>query len=156
MAEKLNPTPFRKALFRRYLLMLVPAAVIFGGWAAYRQTGMAQPVTTATDIIGPVVFIAGIILAAALPLLYRINFVRNMVGKKNVESGQFLSFQLNLMSIALLAPYTAAAAYIAGVPNFYFSGAFLASLYATYYYFPSEKRVIQEMKLFRVTDDKAA
>jgi len=154
MADAPDCTPLRKDLFRRYLLMLVPALVIFGGWAVCRQAGLTPQMPNGTAaIIGPIVFIAAIALAVALPLLYRVRFVRKVEGSMNVGSAPFLAFQLNLITIALAAPFAAAIGYIAGVTNFHFAGAFLASLYAVYYYFPSQKRIAQEMRLFRVTAD---
>ncbi|MCJ2164815.1 MULTISPECIES: hypothetical protein [unclassified Pseudodesulfovibrio] len=154
MPDAPNCTSLQKTLFRRYLLMLAPAALIFGGWAACRQAGLTPNMPSGTAaVIGPIVFIAAIILAVALPLLCRVGFVRKVEGQKNVESAPFLDFQLTLMSIALTAPFAAAAGYIAGVANFHFAGAFLASLYAAYYYYPSEKRIHQEMRLFRVTSN---
>ncbi|BDQ38593.1 hypothetical protein SYK_29530 [Pseudodesulfovibrio nedwellii] len=154
MAYAPDFTPLRKTLFRRYLTMLVPALIIFGIWAVCRQVGLTPQMPNGTAaIIGPIIFIAAIILAVALPLLYRVRFVRSVEGQKNVEAACFRTFQLNLMTIALAAPFAAAIGYITGVTIFHFAGAFLASLYAVYYYFPSEKRITQEMRLFRVTSD---
>nr|WP_321513685.1 hypothetical protein [uncultured Pseudodesulfovibrio sp.] len=154
MAHAPDCTPLRNILFRRYLQMLAPATVLFGGWAACRQAGLAPQMPDGTTaVVGPITFIAAIALAVALPLLYRIRFVRSVEGQKSVESAPFITFQLNLMTIALIAPFAAAAGYIAGVANFHFAGAFLASLYAAYYYFPSKKRMTQEMRLFRVIAD---
>lgn len=150
MVDALESETIRKTLFRRYILMLAPAAIIFCGWAACRQAGLA-PGPTAITIIGPAAFITAIVLAVALPLFYRATFVRSVEGRKNVDIARFLSFQLGSMTMALLAPYAAAAGYVAGVSNFHFGGAFLASLYAAYYFFPSEKRIAQEMRLFRVS-----
>lgn len=151
MADVLSPADLRKTLFRRYLVMLVPAAALFGIWAACRMAGLVHPLDQRyTQVIGPAIFIAAIVLAVALPLLYRVRFVKSVSGRENVATDEFLPFQTNLMSLALLASYAAAAGYMAGVSTFHFSGAFLAGLYAAYYYFPSQKRMAQEMRLFRV------
>ena len=154
MADTMNSDTIRKILLRRYLIMLTPAAFLFGVWAALRQAGVVHPMDPQyTGVIGPAIFIAAIILAVALPLLYRIQFVRTVKGSQSVDPDLFLPFQQGLMSLALLASYTAAAGYMAGVSTFHFSGAFLASLYGAYYYFPSGRRVAQEMRLFRVNRD---
>lgn len=142
----------RSALFRRYLTMLAPAAVILAGWAACRQAGLAPILDkTVLDVVGPGTFIAAIVMAAAAPLLCRVRFVKSVSGQQSVDLDAFLSFEKTMLSLALLATYAAAGAYVAGVSNFHFGGAFLAALYAAYYYFPSHKRVTQEMRLFRVT-----
>ncbi|QGY38656.1 hypothetical protein GM415_00375 [Pseudodesulfovibrio cashew] len=151
MADAQAIDAVRKTLFRRYLLMLTPAAILFAAWAACRQAGLVPASDKAlTDLVGPAAFIAAIVLAVAAPLLYRIRFVKRVEGSPHVEAETFTAFQLSLTSLALLAPYAAAAGYMAGVSTFHFSGAFLAALYGAYYYFPSQKRVAQEMRLFRV------
>lgn len=151
MVDAMETDTVRKTLARRYSTMVAPAAVLFGGWAAARHAGLVHDLDQQyTDIIGPVVFIAAILMAVALPLLYRIRFVKGATGNDNVSLDAFVPFQLNSMTLALIAPYAAAIGYMAGVSNFHFSGAFLAALYAGYYYFPSQKRVAREMKLFRV------
>jgi len=154
MADAMDFDTIRKSLLRRYLILLTPAAVLFGGWAALRQAGVVHPMDPQyTGVIGPAIFIAAIILAVALPLLYRVQFVKTVKGSRGVSPDLFLPFQQSLMSLALLASYTAAAGYMAGVSTFHFSGAFLASLYGAYYYFPSQRRVAQEMRLFRVNQE---
>lgn len=144
----------RKALLRRYLTILAPSTALFAVWAVCRQAGVVHPLNPQyTDLIGPTIFITAIVLAVALPLLYRIRFVKSVEGSRTVDAEAFVPFQLNLMSLALVASYAAAAGYMTGVSNFHFSGAFLASLYSAYYYFPTERRVAQEMRLFRVKPD---
>ena len=155
MADATDTATVRNALFKRYLIMLVPAAILFGAWAVCRQAGLAPAAGKAiTDVLGPAAFISAIVLAVAAPLLYRARFVKGVAGQQSVDADAFLAFQRSLLSLALLAPYAAFAAYVAGVSNFHFGGAFLAALYAAYYYFPSEKRVSHEMRLFRVTADR--
>ena len=157
MADATDTATVRTALFKRYLVMLAPAAILFGGWAACRQAGLAPVLGKGlTELLGQLSFIGAIVLAVAAPLLYRARFVRSVAGRKSVAEGEFLAFQRALLSLALLAPYAAAVAYVTGASNFHFGGAFLAALYAAYYYFPSQRRVSQEMRLFRVTADGEA
>jgi hypothetical protein len=154
MADATHVDTIRTALLRRYLTMLSPAVVLFAVWAACRQAGLVQSLGLGNiDLVGKVVFISAIVLAVALPMFYRIRFVKSVEGSRNVSEEAFVPFQLTLMSLALIAPYVAAAGYIAAVSTFHFSGAFLASLYGAYYYFPSDRRVAQEMRLFRVSRD---
>ncbi|MBG0789734.1 MAG: hypothetical protein H0S80_04460 [Desulfovibrionaceae bacterium] len=156
MADAPNIETIRKPLMRRYLVTLTPAAVLLAAWAACRQAGLVRPLGAEyTTVIGPAVFIAAIILAVALPLLYRVLFVKSVEGRPGVSAETFLPFQCNLMSLALLASYAATAGYMAGVANFHFGGAFLAGLYGAYYYFPSRRRVAQELRLFRVDREGA-
>ncbi len=85
--------------------MLTPAAILFGGWAACRQAGIVHGLAPEhTSIVGPAIFIAAITLAVALPLLYRVRFVKSVQGQDAVDTGDFLPFQLNLTTLARLAP----------------------------------------------------
>lgn len=156
MADAPTIDSTRKPLLRRYLTTLAPAVALLLAWAACRQAGLVHPLDAGYNaVIGPAVFIAAIVLAVALPLLYRVRFVKSVEGSTGVDAETFLSFQLNLMTLALCASYAAAVGYVAGVANFHFGGAFLAGLYGAYYYFPSQKRVAQEMRLFRVNREEA-
>jgi len=157
MVDATSPVELRKALFRRYMLMLIPAMLIFGIWAACKNSGLTPGfASVGSAILGPLTFICAIALAVALPILYRIRFVRKVSEQQSVDPEEFLSFQLGLTTLALSAPYAASISYVSGVSLFHFTGAFLAALYAAYYYFPSEKKVLHEMRLFRVPKSDGA
>lgn len=139
----------RKQLLKLYLLMLAPAAVVLGAWAAYRNL-VAIPDPIAHEVMGPVCFIGSWVTALALPLLLRDRFVKSVAAQKSVEPGPFLAFEKNCLVAGLSSALFAVAAYVCSVEIFYFAGAFLGALYAAYYYFPTEQRVAHEMRLFRV------
>lgn len=145
----MDPEHIRKALLTRYVIVLVPAALVFAGWAAVRNLG-APPDPIAPDVMGPASFICAIVAAIALPLFYRDRFVKSVAAQKAVEPAPFLAFEKTQLTLALLSAYCAAAAYVCTVNLFHFGGSFLAALYAAYYHFPSQARVAQEMRLFRV------
>ncbi|THB70182.1 MAG: hypothetical protein D6E12_03125 [Desulfovibrio sp.] len=139
----------QKALFKRYLLMLAPAALIFIGWGVYRVLQEPGPLAP-PEVIGPIAFIGAVVVALALPLFIRGWFVKKVGESTSVEAKPFLAFESTLLSVALVSPYFAALAYICSTSMFHFGGAFLAALYAAYYYFPTKARVAHEMRLFRV------
>ncbi len=142
----------RKALFKRYLLILLPAAVVLLGWAAFRNLA-TPPAPLAPETTGPAAFIGAVAFALALPLFLRDRFVKSVAKEKSVPADRFLSFELSALTVGLLSAYFAAAAYVCAVSQFHFGGSFLAALYAAYYYFPSRTRVAHEMRLFRVPSD---
>ena len=144
----------RKILLKRYLVMLSPALVILGAWAAYRNL-VAMPEPVSPKITGPAFFIAAVVLAVGLPLLIRDRFVKRVAKEKSVTMDDFLAFENSILTVSLLASYCAAGAYICTTAQIFFAGAFLAALYAAYYYFPSMDRVRHETRLFRIpTDDQ--
>lgn len=139
-------------LFRHYLKNLVPAGAIFAGWAIYKNmAGIPEPI--APEIMGPAVFVAALVAALALPILARTRFVKAVADRKHVAPEPFLAFQKALLTMCLASAYIAAVGYVCTIGLFHFGGAFLAALYAAYYYFPSEERVAHEMRLFRVRDE---
>lgn len=142
----------RKELLKHYLRIIVPGSALFALWAAYRNLiGLPEPI--APEILGPVTFIAALVTALALPILARTRFVKAVADRKFVAPEPFLAFEKVILTTALASVYLAAVAYICTVGLFHFGGAFLAALYAAYYYFPSQDRVAHEMRLFRVRPD---
>src|SRR5660397_211698 len=86
----------------------------------------------------------------ALPILHRTLFVSRTRGRKHVTAEELLRFEELNLRIAMVAPYLALAAYVLGIPRFHFFGTVIASLYAVYYFYPSDKRDRFERKVFRV------
>ncbi len=139
----------RKSLFIQYCKVLGPAVLVFALWALLGKRVDIQP-PIPLNILGPAVFIGAIALAVALPLYIRASFVRRVSGEKHVPQNEFLRFEKQLTAVAVAAAYVAAVGYLFEVSRFHFTGAFLAALYGAYYYFPTNKRVAFEMKIFRV------
>ena len=141
----------RKALIKRYLLVLAPAAAVLMAWAGYRNL-IQLPPPLMPEVVGPAAFIAALALALALPLLGRDRFVKRVASSTFVPVDDFLAFEKANMTVGLSSAYCAAAAYVCSAGQFHFGGAFLAALYAAYYYFPTRTRMAHEMRLFRVPD----
>lgn len=139
----------RKELLRHYLKNIIPGGALFALWALYKNL-FGQPAPIAPEILGPATFIAAVVAALALPILARTRFVKAVADRTFVPPEPFLAFEKVIQVAALASVYFAAVAYICSVGLFHFAGAFLAALYAAYYYFPSEARVAHEMRLFRV------
>ena len=63
---------------------------------------------------------------------------------------KFLLFQKKMIWVSLITPYLAFAAVLCDFVKFYAAALVLMALYAVYYYFPSQKRITFDKKLFRV------
>ena len=140
-------------LKRTYLIILIPS--ILGFMLAYgakafdlfridREAGHA-------NILGPAIFIICVTLAIALPMFYRALFAHQKRDQKMVSEAEFIKFERRLMVISLITPYLALVAYTLEFPKFYTTAAILMGLYAIYYFFPSEKRLAFDRRIFRVT-----
>jgi len=71
--------------------------------------------------------------------------------QKQVPAKEFLSFQRKILWISQITPYFAFAAVLCDFPRFFAVAIVLMALYAVYYYFPSQKRIDFDRKIFRVT-----
>ncbi len=100
-------------------------------------------------IAGPILFILSIVFAVAIPLLVRTLFVNKHHQEKGIPENVLLIFERNTMSIALVAPYMALAAFFLEIPRFHLAGTILASFYAVYYFYPSHKHIQYEKRIFR-------
>ena len=101
-------------------------------------------------ILAPSLFILAALFSLGLPILYRAGFAARMKTCRLVSGSEFQRFERQLIYIALMTPYLALLALAFKVPGFHFSGIFLMSLYAAYYFYPSRKRIAFEKRMFRV------
>jgi hypothetical protein len=72
-----------------------------------------------------------------------------------VEPEEFLRFERIQMGLVMTSVYVASAGYLVDITRFHFAGAFLCALYGAYYYFPSQRRVDHERRIFRVRGSEA-
>jgi len=87
--------------------------------------------------------------ALATPILYRALFAHWNRHRRSVSWEELYRFERNLIGITMVTPYLALSAYVLQVPRFHFSGILLMAMYAAYYYFPSQRRILADRKVFR-------
>lgn len=103
-------------------------------------------------VISILLFVLSAVSALIAPLLYRLMLIRRFREQQNVSRKDFLSFQKNTLCITLSTFYFFILALIAGASELVYLGIFLLALYSAYFYFPSQKHINFEMRLFRVED----
>jgi hypothetical protein len=103
------------------------------------------------EILAPTIFILCVVFAVAGPIFYRTFFAHKKRMNRSVSENELIKFERNLIYIAMVTPYLALAAYIFELPQFYTAAAFLMGLYAIYYFYPSQRRLAFERRIFRVT-----
>jgi len=138
-------------LRRTYFILLVPAVVgfiLFFLVKAFHLVNLGP--FKFQEFLGPLLFIASVILAIALPILFRTLFAHKVRHQKSVSEGDLVKFERIFLYIALLTPYVTFIAYFFELPRFYCAGTVLMALYAMYYYYPSERRIRFEKRIFRV------
>ena len=102
------------------------------------------------EFFAPLVFVLSVIFAIAFPILFRVVFAHKLRLKKDISKNDLIRFERNCIYIALVTPYLAFIAYLLEFDRFFLVGTFLMALYATYYFYPSKKRIKFEKRIFRV------
>jgi hypothetical protein len=101
-------------------------------------------------ILAPSLFITAALFSLGLPILYRSYVAHKLRGHKLISWPEFIRFERHLICIALVTPYLALMALAFKVPGFHFAGIVLMALYAGYYFYPSQKRLLFEKQIFRI------
>lgn len=138
-------------LKQTYFYLLIPAGLGFIVIFLGRRFNLMSPYAhDLPDMLAPILFILSVVFAVALPILYRTLFANRMRNETSTPEKEWLNFELNLIRIALITPYLTVFAQFFQIPKFHLSGSILAALYAIYYFYPSQKRIAFEKRIFRV------
>jgi hypothetical protein len=138
-------------LRKTYVILLIPVIVGFVACFVvntYDLVGLGP--TKFKGIIAPLVFGLSVVFAIALPIFFRSLFAHKVRQEKSVSEADLLKFERTFLHIALVTPYIALAGYMLELPRFHLGGTVIMALYAVYYYFPSQKRIQFERRIFRV------
>lgn len=147
----MDPSETAKTLKKVYFRQLIPAIILlalaFLFKYHFKLTNTTVVPGQTTSII--VTTLAGI-MGIALPVFYRSYFVYKIRNRKQILPDTFITFERVLSGTALLAPYFLIISVIMNMPETADILITLFAIYGGYYYYPSEKRVIFEMKIFRM------
>jgi len=100
-----------------------------------------------------IVFVLAVAFSLAFPVLYRIIFINKIKDRKNLPASVFLQYEKNSLLLVMISPYLAVVSALFSFSSFYFFAVILFALYGCYYYFPSQKKINFEKKMFRVQED---
>ena len=138
-------------LKRQFIIIILPAVVLFLVFGLARELNFIKPGQfVIPSVLHSVLFILSAITAIAGPLFLRTLFAHSMREKTQVPAKEFLSFQRKILWISLITPYLAFIAVLCDFPRFFAAAIVLMAMYAVYYYFPSQKRIDFDRKIFRV------
>ncbi len=138
-------------LKKTYLALLVPAIVALLLACGVRWMGLIPHYPDLPlGFVAPTVFVLAVVLAVAAPIFIRSLFAHRMRNHKAVPQPAWMQFERRLIVVSLMAPYLVAPAVLLDFPDFYFVGVVLMALYAAYYFYPSQKRIRFERRIFRV------
>lgn len=136
-----------------YFYLVIPLLIILLLVYLGKITGiLSKGELESNRIISIFVLILVSIFSLGLPILYRAVFVTRIKDKKSISREEFLKFEKNILMMVLIAPYFVVAALVLNLPKFYFAAVIIIAIYAVYYYFPSNKRIEFEKKIFRIKE----
>jgi len=137
-----------------YIKMLIAAvfllAIVYSGQLLNL---LSKKQMDSVRTISIILFTLSVIFSIAAPIFLRAAFVNKVKDYKQVPFNEFITFEKQLLIVVLLAPFIVVLAVFFNAPSLYLSGILLFALYAVYYYYPSEKRIKFERKIFRVKID---
>ena len=137
-------------LTKFYLAVVAPALAGFFALGLLRP--IDPPMTLPAQIrtyVSSAIFVLTAVFALAGPILYRSIFAHAHRQLHQVPQAELFAFERNLTGMALVTPYLALMAYFLQLPRFYLAASLLMALYAVYYYYPSQKRLAFDEKIFR-------
>ena len=138
-------------LKRTYFTLLLPAVAGFVLFFVLQYLQLVDwNVPRIPWVIAPIIFIASVCSAVALPILYRTVFANKRRHQTRTDENDWKKFERNLLYIAMATPYIGLIAQILRLPRFQLAGTIIMALYAVYYYYPSKRRIGFERRIFRV------
>jgi hypothetical protein len=136
-----------------YFNLIIPLPVIIALIYIGQVTGiLSQGGFQSSRIVSVTVLVLVSAFSLGMPVLYRTIFVTKIKNRKSITIKEFLKFEKNLLLIVLVSPYFTIIALLINLPKFFFVAVILIAIYAVYYYYPSDKRIKFEKKLFRITE----
>ncbi len=138
-------------LKRTYFCLLIPAIIGIVGIYLLKAFDFIQAGKPPfLSMLAPLVFVLSAVFAIAAPVFFRSLFAHKMKNEKHITEPDLIKFEQRLIRIALSAPYLVWIAYFFEFEKFYFSAIFIMALYAVYYFYPSQKRIAFEKRIFRI------
>ena len=140
-----------RELKKTYFTLLVPAVIGFFAIYLARKTNFtAFGQINFLGVIATLTFILSVIFAIGLPIFYRSLFAHKMRDRSSVSQNEFVHFERSLIFISLITPYLTLIGFLLEFPRFFLAGTVIMALYAVYYFYPSERRIQFEKRIFRV------
>ncbi len=144
---------YKKELSKYFWKVLTPAVILILISEGLKAIGAGVTLdATVTYEISVAVFVLAALTALGIPVVIRLLFVKKIKDLKQVENEAWVHYEKQSIRFALLTSYLFFIASVLQFSNFFYVSVFLLALYAGYYYFPSEKRVQFEKKMFRIKE----
>ena len=140
-----------RTLKRIYFLELLPSVLLIGMiYLLKYHFKLLTTIYIPGYFVSALVLFLTIVIGIALPIFYRSYFVYKIRNQKQISTETFIRFEKVLLIAALVTPYFLFISLLINMKETANLVITMLALYAVYYYFPSEKKVRFEMKIFRI------
>ncbi len=137
-------------LRKTYIALLAPAVVgLVLVYLAKSFKILSPPQISYLNLIAALTFTLAVVFAVALPIFFRTLFAHKIRHRSSLSQEELIKFERCLIYVSLATPYLTLISYLLEFPKFYFAGTVLMALYAVYFYYPSERRIQFEKRIFR-------
>ncbi|RMD96200.1 MAG: hypothetical protein D6814_11830 [Calditrichaeota bacterium] len=141
----------KNALQKQYWKELGAALFLYALAEVAKWWGRIEALKTyGTGFVAPLFFVLAVAFSIALPIFYRAWFANKVKHRKALSFAEYFAHEKKLLRMVLVTPYFLPVASIFQFPKFYYAGIVLLAMYSCYFYFPSQKRLTFERRLFRV------
>lgn len=147
----MDPATTSKFLRKIYFWQLLPAITLIAVAYLLKYYFKLSDTEPVPSLLVSVVIttLAGVVSVAA-PIFYRSYFVYKNRDKKKILPDDFLGFERVLLTTALMSPYFLVISVLINMNETANMLITIFALYALYYYFPTEKKMRFEMRIFRI------
>ncbi len=144
----------QQTLKKHYLSILLPGIIIFAiSYLIYNTGGILSENTSTPRIISSIHVFLSAIFTFLAPMWLKITAVNKLNKSKKIEISEFIRFEKLFISISLISVYIFISAYLFKLSKIPMSVVIIFCLYSIYYYYPSNKRVNLEKRIFRIKDE---
>ncbi len=151
MAE--NNVRLIRRLYWIFGVAITPVVLFFVADVVIHQTGIQVTLPFGTPRLwGIAVLILSVLCGAALPILMRAGFQTRAAGTQSVGIEEYMSLQMRLIVLSMIAALLACVAYLFLLPKLYLYGSVLAGLYGIYSAIPTRRKINAELRYYGLGD----
>ncbi len=99
---------------------------------------------------GLIFFVLAVASGIAVPILLRAFLQKRMIEEKSISMGEYLNHNMRLAVLTICTVIFSGVNYVIAAPELYLYGSVFAALYSIYAIMPAEKRIITEIKYYRI------
>ncbi len=143
-----------KKLQRLYYLIISPAILLVLVFFVSERLQYQISMQEAGRVMSTAIMVFAAITSTILPVWYKIILIRKLRNKQKISTQNFVSMQFRIVITVSFSVYWIFPAYLYQLPEMPMVITAFFALYGLYYYYPSQKRIDTEKKIFKIEDDE--